>query len=151
MIPGETQHPEMIQREKHCQKRSAHSSCWCCCHYIATVRLLQKQVLNCLHIGRVNKMCCDKGGRSYRLNFRYENCATKDKWGSTESRHGYYSSIQNRVLGQLWIQFDKFYGMSIDDLIRDDNPTVSICQLKQVVISLRNGVPLPTKVVITTP
>ena len=66
-------------------------------------------------------------------------------WGSTESREEYFDSINHRLLGQSWIQFEKFLGASIVDIIVNNDPTSYIRKIKETSQSLSNNNPtIPT-------
>ena len=70
-------------------------------------------------------------------------------FGSSESQEEYCATIKHRLLTQSWIQFDQKYGISISDLIGEDDPTAFIWQLKEVGRSLQDSAPLSVRVVDT--
>ena len=95
-------------------------------------------------------ICCDNGYRNYKL----EKILLSQKWkdgnngfGNVESQEEYVSSIQHRLLTQLWLQFDYKYGISIDELIGDDDPTEFIRTLQEVRNSLKENTSIPVTVV----
>ena len=152
MMPGEIEnHFAMTRRQRRCRKKSVYFSHRHCCHYVCHGQLLQNGIRNRSKVARKDRIFRDGGGRNYILPDLFR-ASTKDSgWESSESKEEYFASIKHRLLGQSWIQFEEFYGRSIDDLMGDDDPTAHIRNLKRVAESLRDGSPLPTRVVHAAP
>ena len=86
------------------------------------------------------------GKANNKSHLEVDDC---DGFGSRKSQNEYCSTIQHCLLTQSWIQFDEKYGVSIDVLIGEDDPTAVIRQLKTGGRALQDTDPLTVKVVHT--